>query len=269
VRWLLLLLFALNAGFYLQQPKMIFFPSRGLEATPAEWGLPFEEVALQTEDAVRLHGWYLPHPTATRTLLFFHGNGGNISHRGESLEIFHRLGLNVLIIDYRGYGLSAGTPDEAGLYRDAMAAWRYLTVQRGVAPRQILLFGRSLGGAVATQLASQVTPGALILESTFSSAADMGAQLFPWLSKVIWLRYRFDSVAAIRQLQSPLLLAHSADDEIIPLQLGQRLYVAAPAPKRFLALRGDHNSGFLQSQPAYESGLGEFIGALEAAGGKR
>jgi fermentation-respiration switch protein FrsA (DUF1100 family) len=268
MRLVLLLLLTINGWFFLQQPQMTFFPTAQLETTPAQWGLAYEEVMLRAEDGIRLHGWYLPHPAATRTLLFFHGNGGNISHRGESLAIFHRLGLNVLIIDYRGYGRSEGVPDEAGLYRDAAAAWRYLRQERGVAASQIIVFGRSLGGAVAVQLAAQVTPGALILESTFSSARDMASHLFPWLSKLVWLRYRFDSEAQIRQLRAPLYLLHSPDDEIIPYAMGQKLYAAAPVPKRFLMLRGDHNRGFVQSQPAYELGLQDLILELDSGGMK-
>ena len=176
----------LNGWMYLQQPGMIFYPSRELEAQPTDWGMPYEDVFLKTADAVELHGWYIPAPGATRALLFLHGNAGNISHRHDSIAIFRRLGLNVFIFDYRGYGRSQGVPDEAGLYRDADAAWRYLTETRGVATQDIVIFGRSLGGAVAAQLAGQLgtgTPaGALILESTFSSARDFAREAFPLLS---------------------------------------------------------------------------------------
>ena len=265
-RWLLsrslLLLLIINVVMFVQQPRITFYPYSEHEASPTQWGLPYEEVAFTTEDEVRLHGWYIPHPDATKTVLFLHGNGGNISHRGESLAIFHRLGLNTLIIDYRGYGRSEGEPSEQGLYRDARAAWDYLILQRGLKPEQIIIFGRSLGGAVATELASQVEPAALILESTFSSARDMARHLFPLLSHVVLLRYKFNSEQRIRQLKSPLYMAHSPDDEIIPYSLGRQLYAAAPSPKQFLEMRGGHNSGFMQSQPEYELGLKRFIGDL-------
>lgn len=260
--WPPIFILILNGWFYLQQPRITFYPYAELETSPSEWGLIYEDVELTTMDQVRLHGWYLPYPGATRTLLFLHGNGGNISHRGESLAILHRLGLNVLIIDYRGYGRSGGEPSEEGLYLDAQAAWHYLTVQRGVAPQQVLIFGRSLGGAVATDLASRVRPAGLILDSTFSSAADMAAQLFPRLSQLIYLRYRFDSVAKVAQVRSPIIILHSTEDEVIPYPLGRRLYAAAAEPKRFYELRGDHNSGFLQSQPGYELALQGFIAGL-------
>ena len=138
---------------------MIFFPQRSLSATPASWGLAYEDVFLTSEDGIQLHGWYVPRQGSDRVLLFLHGNAGNISHRGESIVLFHRLGLNVLIIDYRGYGRSQGSPSEQGLYQDANAAWQYLIDARGFDGKDIILFGRSLGGAVAARLASEVQAG--------------------------------------------------------------------------------------------------------------
>ncbi len=266
-RWLitrsLLLLIIINVVMFVQQPRITFYPYSEHEASPPQWGLPYEEVALITEDGVRLHGWYIPHPAATKTLLFLHGNGGNISHRGESLTIFHRLELNTLIIDYRGYGRSKGEPSEQGLYRDARAAWHYLVGQRGVKPEQIILFGRSLGGAVATDLASQVRPAALILESTFSSARAVATHLFPLLSTVVLLRYRFASDERIALVTSPILMLHSPQDEVIPYSLGRALYAAAPSPKQFVEMRGGHNDGIMQSQPEYEWSLRRFISELD------
>lgn len=262
---MLFIVVLLNGVFYLQQPAMTFYPVRDVQASPLQWGLPYEEVTLRTEDGLQLHGWFLPAPKATRTLLFFHGNGGNISHRGESLAIFHRLGLNVLIFDYRGYGNSEGEPGEEGLYRDAAAAWRYLTEQRGVAAGQIIIFGRSLGGAVAAQLATQVKPAALILESTFTSARAMATELFPLLSRVLLLRYDFNTLQRIAAIPCPLYLAHSREDEIIPYRFGQQLYAATPQPKRFFTMRGGHNGGFLRSQPDYEAGLKAFLESVPVA----
>lgn len=249
----------LNVFMYLQQPSMTFFPTRELLAKPSDWGFDYDDVRLTTADGVALHGWYVPRAAARRTLLFFHGNGGNISHRGDSVAIFHRLGFNVLIIDYRGYGQSAGTPSEQGMYQDAAAAWRYLTETRAIAGRDIVIFGRSLGGVVAAQLAAQVEPAALILESTFSSARDFAAHAFPLLSKVLWVRYDFNSVARLSQVNAPVLVLHSPSDDIVPYHLGEKVYAAAREPKKFVALRGDHNSGFLLSQPAYEQALHAFL----------
>ncbi len=256
---LLLGLVLLNGCMYLQQSSMIFFPYATLDQTPAEWGLVYEDVFLDTEDGVRLHGWYIPRHGSKQALLFFHGNAGNISHRGASVEIFHRLGLNVFIFDYRGYGKSQGKPDEKGLYKDARAAWRYLSKEREFGQEEIILFGRSLGGAVAAKLAAEIQPGGLILESTFSSAKDVANAVFPILSRLIFLRYDFDTAAHIRRVACPVLVLHSPDDEIIPFRLGEKVFQAANEPKSFVKMRGDHNSGILMSQPDYERALGAFV----------
>ena len=260
--WVALVVLLLNALLWLLQPGMVFYPTRTLQATPNDWGFPFEDVELTTTDGVRLHGWNIPHPRATRTLLFFHGNAGNISHRGDSIAIFRRLGLSVLIIDYRGYGNSEGKPSEAGLYLDASAAWSHLVSERGIAPGQIILFGRSLGASVAADLASRVNPGALVLESAFSSARDLARHLYPVLHPAVCLRFDFDAARRLARARCPVLVMHSRDDEIIPYALGRRLFEAAPSPRRFLDLVGDHNAGFLASQPAYELGLAAFIATL-------
>jgi len=256
---LLLGLVLLNSCMYLQQSSMMFFPNATLDQTPAAWGLTYEDVFLDTDDGVRLHGWYIPRHGSKRTLLFFHGNAGNISHRGDSVEIFHRLGLNVFIFDYRGYGKSQGKPDEKGLYQDASAAWRYLNNEREFAHDDIILFGRSLGGAVAAKLAAEVQPGGLILESTFSSARDVATAVYPILSRMIFLRFDFNTTSHVRRVACPVLVLHSPNDEIIPFRLGEKVFQAANEPKSFVKMRGDHNSGFLTSQPDYEQAIGAFV----------
>lgn len=260
--WLPLGWLLLNGWMYLQQPAMVFIPFDRPQQTPADWGLDYEEIWLLTADGVKLHGWYLPVPGARQVVLFLHGNAGNISHRRESLEIFHRLGLNVLIFDYRGYGNSEGRPSERGLYRDADAAWRWLVESRGFVGSEIVLFGRSLGGVVAAQLASRVRPRKLIVESAFSSARDVARELFPLLSRLVLLRFEFDATSWIAQVRCPVLVIHSTEDEIIPFTLGEKLYQAANPPKRLLRLHGGHNDGFLLSQPAYQQVLGGFIRAM-------
>ena len=248
-----------NGWMFLQQPGMTFFPDARLVATPTDWGLDYQDVELRSSDDLKLHGWFIPANSSERVLLFFHGNAGNISHRGDSIRIFHALGLNVFIPDYRGYGRSEGVPGEDGLYRDADAAWRYLTGERGYAPGQVVVFGRSLGGAVAAHLAAEVDPGALILESTLSSAKDFAADVFPLLSRLVVMRYRFDVIGALARVHCPVLVLHSEADEIMPYKLGRKLYRAANEPKVFVALRGDHNQGFLLSQPDYQQQLARFL----------
>ncbi len=252
----------INILAYLRQPAMIYYPTKAIESTPQAWGLDYENVFIPTEDGQKLHGWFIPNTRSSKVLLFFHGNAGNISHRRESIEIFYRLGLSVFIFDYRGYGKSSGKPSEAGTYADARAAWRYLTETRKIAPANIIVFGRSLGGAVATKLASEVRPAGLIVESVFSSARDMANRLLPVIAYVIWLRFDYNTVANIRQVKSPVLVIHSPDDDIIPYQLGINVFEAANEPKKFLRLRGDHNSGFYVSGQQYIKGLSEFLASL-------
>ncbi len=245
------------------QPRMIFFPFAALDATPTDWGLDYQEVHLVSEDGIALHGWLVsppkPRTAAPKTILFFHGNAGNISHRGDSIRIFADLGLEVLIIDYRGYGRSQGSPSEQGLYRDAAAAWRWLTQVRAIPADEILVFGRSLGGAVAAWLAAQTSPAALIIESSFDRMQSLADAHYPLLSRLIPLRAQFPAIEQIAAVRCPVLVLHSVDDEIVPDRLGRRLYQAAPEPKRFVELRGGHNEGFLRSQPQYQEALAAFL----------
>ena len=238
---------------------MIFYPYAKLVSTPKDWGLSYEDISLTTSDNVRLHGWYLPAKDAKQVILFFHGNAGNISHRGELLDLFHSLGLNALIIDYRGYGKSEGTMSEEGAYRDAMAAWQYLVNKRNFKPKNIIIFGRSLGGAVATKLATQVNEKALIIESTFSSAKDMAARMMPLVYKLFYIRYSFNTEKIINQVDSPLLLIHSPDDEVIPYELGEKIFAAAKSPKFYFEILGGHNDGFTLNNSEYKNALKWFI----------
>lgn len=268
IRFLLisfLSLFLFNAWMYSQQPGMVFYPLTELKSTPADWGLAYEDVALTTSDNVAIHGWYIPAKESKQVILFFHGNGGNISHRGDSLEIFHSLGFNVLIIDYRGYGKSKGAMSEQGFYLDAVAAWQYLLNKRNFKSHDIIIFGRSLGGAIATQLATHVDQKALIVESTFSSVKDMASMMMPFVSKLIYLRYSFNTEKMINKVNSPLLLMHSQDDDIVPYELGEKVFAAADSPKYFFALQGNHNDGFMQSVTEYKKALTWFI--TEGSGG--
>jgi len=258
-------LLLLNVWMHFQQPRMIFYPIRELYQTPADWGLDYEDVTFNTADNVQLHGWYIPQQPSEQVLLFFHGNAGNISHRRDSIELFHRLGLNVFIIDYRGFGKSKGTPDEQGLYQDATAAWRFLTEEKGFAHNQVLIFGRSLGGAVAARLASGVQARGLILESTFSSARDFARIAFPVLSRLVITRYDFNSAENIQRVNYPVLVLHSPDDEIMPFHLGEQVFQAAHEPKHFVRMQGGHNNGFLQSQPEYEQELERWLQEIQPA----
>ena len=193
------------------------------------------------------------------TVLFFHGNAGNISHRLDSIVIFHRLGLNVFIIDYRGYGQSEGKITEKGTYRDAEAAWNYLNHTQGISGKQIIIFGRSLGASIAGWLANKHTPAALIIESGFTSVAAMGQRFYPFLP-VRWLtRFKYDTKQYVKNVSCPVLVAHSIDDEIIPYEEGREIFQAAPGPKQFLEMQGGHNDGFVVSGAVYVEGIKSFI----------
>ncbi|WP_285905838.1 alpha/beta hydrolase [Pseudodesulfovibrio pelocollis] len=260
----------LAAWVYLTQRRLLYFPTRSVVATPADAGLAFEDVLLVNGLGTELHGWWLPHPKARFTLLFCHGNGGNISHRLESLRIFHDLGLSVLIFDYSGYGRSQGEPSETATRADARAAWDWL-FERGVEPGSVIVFGRSLGGAVAAGLAAQVVaqgaaPAGLIVESTFTSVPDMGARLYPWLPVRLLARDRYDAAEALTGLRIPALFVHSPADEIVPHALGRALFEGYQGPKSFLALRGGHNDGFLLSGRDYTDGLARFLDSLSGPG---
>ena len=251
---------------YLTQSSMLYLPgTAGREPTadPAALGLAFEDVHFATADGERLNGWLVQVPEARGTLLFFHGNAGNIGHRLDSISVFTDLGLNVFIFDYRGYGRSSGRPSEQGTYEDGAAAWRWLTRERGIAPQEIVLFGRSLGGAVAAELATRADAAGLIVESCFTSVPDLGAELYPLLPVRLLSRFRYDTLAAIARVEMPLLVVHSRGDEIIPFRHGRRLFEAAREPKAFLEIAGGHNEGYWLSREAYRRGLAEFLDGLE------
>ncbi len=248
--------------FYFFQSRFVFFPSRQIDATPDDIGLPFEPVEIQTSDGVKITGWFVPARNAGGTILFFHGNGGNISHRLDSLHIFNELGLATLIIDYRGYGRSEGKVGENGIYLDAEAAWKYLVEQRGTDPDKIILFGRSLGGAVAVNLAGKHKPKALIVESTFTSIPEIGSDAYPFLPCALLRllsRYKFNAREDISQVNCPVLVVHSRDDNMIPFAHGQAIFDAAAEPKEFLEITGSHNNGFVTSGQTYKEGMDKFI----------
>ncbi len=247
---------------FLFQAHLLYFPnipSRALGPGPDSIGLAYEDVELVTDDGIKLHAWFVPASEARGTVLFFHGNAGNISHRLDSLKIFHDLKLSTLIIDYRGYGRSEGKPSEQGTYRDADAAWRYLTVQRGIAASRIILFGRSFGGAIASYLASRRKSAGLIIESGFISVPDLAAKVYPWLPARQLARFNYPTREYVKAAGLPVLIIHSRQDEIIPFSQGQSLFAGAREPKGFLELRGGHNDGFIVSGRHYLNGLDDFV----------
>ena len=243
------------------QARLIYFPNVGRElaATPRDAGLDYEDVQLRSADNVVLNGWWVAARDARGAVLILHGNAGNISHRVGYLTLFNRLHYATLLIDYRGYGKSGGSPSEEGTYRDAEAAWLHLVETRKVNARDIVIVGESLGGAVATWLAAKYPPRALIIASAFTSVPDLGAQIYPWLPVRLLARIRYDNLDRIAKIAAPVLIAHSRDDEIVPFAHGEALFAAAREPKQFLAMRGGHNDALLFARDEWAAAVAAFL----------
>jgi fermentation-respiration switch protein FrsA (DUF1100 family) len=240
--------------------KLLFFP---LKYPQGDWnpaGLPFEDAWFVAEDGKRLHGWFVPHASPKATLLIAHGNGGNLSHRTDLLRMLHRLGAASMIFDYRGYGRSEGSPTGAGILEDAKAARNWLVQRTGLPPDELVLFGESLGGAVAVHLASQGGARGLVLENTFNSLADVAAHHYPFFPVRLLLRARLESAEWIRSYRGPLLQIHGDRDRVVPYSFGRRLFEAANEPKEFVTIEGgDHE----HLRPEFFQALERFLGRLE------
>lgn len=247
---------------FLMQQRMVHLPhvpGRELVATPGEIGLEWRDIEIVSTDGVKLHGWHLPGPPEAPTLLFFHGNAGNISHRLHSLQLFHELGLEVVIFDYRGYGRSQGRAREAGLHLDARAAADWLFDSLGADPARTIFFGRSLGGSLAASAARHRPPAALILESTLASAREAAADLYPIYPTRLLTRLQYATADYLREVDRPALIIHSRDDELIPFRHAEILVAAAGPNAQLLPIHGDHNHGYRASGAVYRDGLRKFI----------
>ena len=266
------------------EDKLIFFPAKypegfwSVENIPAGEGeiIPrIEDCYFKAADGTGLHGWYAtPHKkkagelvpiSSDMVLLWFHGNAGNLSHRFDMIGGLMELPVQVFIIDYRGYGKSEGSPSEKGIYLDARAAWDYLTVERRLPADRIIIFGKSLGSAPAVDLASKVEAAGLIVQSGFTSAADMAATILPFLPSAL-LRTKMDSAGKIAAVACPKLFIHSPVDEVVPYKLGRRLFEAAPEPKRFYEVaRASHNETYIVGGKPYFEALRDFVESCRPA----
>jgi uncharacterized protein len=260
------------------EDNFIYFPAKfpegfwaveNISAREGEFVPKIEDCTIKTSDGVRLHGWHCaPHRKtggelsavpADMVLLWFHGNAGNLSHRYDMIKMLMKIPVNVLIIDYRGYGKSEGSPSEQGLYKDARAAWDYLTRERGTPPERIIVFGKSLGGVVAIDLASKVEAAGLIVQSSFTSASDMAEAILPFYPR-FFLHTKMDSKQKITGVGCPKLFIHSRADEVVPYELGRKLFEAAPSPKQFYEVeRAPHNSTYIVGGKGYLEALRDFI----------
>jgi fermentation-respiration switch protein FrsA (DUF1100 family) len=239
---------------------LLFKPGRVVARRPEEAGRPGEEITLRASDGVRLCAWWFPHPDARGTLLFCHGNTGTVAERLWLVEDLRDFPVNLLLLDYRGYGRSEGQPGMEGIDRDVRAAHDWVCAQHGVsADPPLVLWGRSLGGAIATRLAAERPPRGLVLECTFTSVAEMGQRFYPYLFGHRLSRNRYDTLALLPRLQVPLLLAHSRDDQRIPPDMGRRLFAAAAEPKTFCELVGLHAEAGWRTTPAYREVFQRFV----------
>ena len=259
-----ILLFLLLNGCRLDK-SFIYFPSRQIEATPESVGLRYEDVYFKTTDGIRLNGWLVPPTVSETVILWFHGNAGNIGHRVHNLRWFHdELGVPVFIFDYREYGRSEGTVSEEGTYRDAEAALDFLRSRTGLDSSRIIYFGRSLGAAVAVELARKAPPRALILESPMTSIRDMAREVLPYMPVGFLIRTEYDSLSKIGQIHVPLLILHGDRDDIVPIDHGRRLLQAANPPKSFYVIPGaSHNDTYLAGGRPYVEAWRGFLNGLE------
>lgn len=256
--------------------RLIYYPFSEFVSSPAEEGLIYKDVYFAAADGPKIHGWIVEPSLgpvggdsaggaavaarpARANLLFFHGNGGNISYSVEALRTFAAMGYRTLIIDYRGYGRSEGRACEKGLYRDAEAALRFFCDEYGLKADEVVYVGRSLGAGVALELALREKPAALVLESPLASVREMAGvigYLFPLRLLVV---DRFDNIGKVGKLDCPLLVIHSREDEVVPYKQGFRVFEAAPEPKEFIEIRGSHDDGYYESGSAYVEGFMRFV----------
>lgn len=241
------------------QKKFIYFPEREIITTPEKAGLRYEDVFFETADGVKLNGWFIYSGWEKEVILFCHGNADNISYFINEIKQFGGIGFNVFIFDYRGYGKSGGKPGESGIYLDAEAAWDWLIEWKNFSPEDIVVIGRSLGGAIAAHLAAKHKPGWLVLESAFTSIEDMIRVKYPFLPPRFFLKHHYRTVEDVRAVKCPVLVVHSRDDKEVPFAHGLRIFEAASEPKEFLEIKGSHRNGFFTSAEVYQEGLKTFI----------
>jgi fermentation-respiration switch protein FrsA (DUF1100 family) len=242
------------------EKSQLYYPTSTIEFTPEDVGLPYEDVYFLASDGIRLNGWFIKAADPLATVLFCHGNGGNIGHRVELIALLNRLRLNMFIFDYRGYGRSSGSPNELGTYRDALAAFDYVSGLDDVDIRRTIIYGRSLGGTIAIYLATRVDCAGLIIENTPTSIVDLGKEIYPFLPVARLASNRYEAESRIAAVGMPVLIIHSRYDELVPFRHGRQLYEAAVEPKEFYATSVGHNEIPSLAEPSYLQTIAAFIG---------
>ncbi|MBX7187712.1 MAG: alpha/beta hydrolase [Vicinamibacteria bacterium] len=244
------------------EKQLIYYPEPGLDVTPEALGLPFEEVLLDAEPGVKVHAWFIraAKQPAAATILFSHGNAGNIADRLDRVLRWRGLDADFLLYDYRGYGRSTGHPDEEGTYLDGRAAYDYLVKSRGVDPKHLILMGESLGCAIAIQLAIERPAGGLVIEAPFASIAHMANAIYPFLPLGLFIRTRYLNIEKVPRLRMPVLVVQGTEDEVIPVEQGKMVFDATPPPRRYLAIDGaHHNDVYVIGAERYRAALSDFI----------
>lgn len=239
-------------------PNILYQRTSYIYRTPNYYNWKYEDVFVPVRKE-KTHGWYIPVEGSKGVILFSHGNAGNIADRLESVGIFRKLGLSVLVYDYGGYGKSTGKPSEERCCNDALAMWEYLINEKGYSPKNIVLFGRSLGGAVTANLATKVNCAGVILESTFLSTVDVAKDTFSWFPERFARGNEFYTKKIIKNIKVPVLVVHSPQDTVIRYYHGKKIYEMLECEKEFLEIIGDHNEGFIITGDKYLNGLKTFI----------
>lgn len=245
--------------------SQVYFPGRTIYPIEPDLRALLQEAWFTVRDGVKLNGWFFPGPTnsprASMVVLVCHGNAGNISHRGSLVRALRETGVGVLVFDYRGYGRSQGRPSEPGTYQDAHAALDWLK-ERGFATTNIIAYGESLGGGIASELADTEPLGGLVLQSSFTSIPDIGAELFPWLPVRLLASIKYPTRDRLPRIKIPVLVVHSRTDDIIPFRHGETNFALANPPKLFCEINGDHNGGLDDPKPFVE-GMEKFLQLIE------
>jgi fermentation-respiration switch protein FrsA (DUF1100 family) len=238
----------------------VFYPQASFDSVPADWHLTNEDVYFDTEDRERLNGWFFPSKNDAPMILFCHGNAGNISHRLDNIRLLTDLNIQVFIFDYRGYGKSSGRPSETGLYKDGLAAYDFLVNKKHLPPERIILFGRSLGAAIAIEIALKRNVAAIILESAFTSSRGMAKTLSLFKIFASILPPHYNNLEKIARITVPKLIVHGEEDDIVPFSMGKEIYNTAQPPKYFSPIKNaGHNDTYLVGGKKYFETLSAFI----------
>lgn len=244
---------------YILQDKFIYLPGNEIFRTPKDEGMEYEDLDFYTKDGVFIHAWFIPNGNKDKVVLFCHGNAGSLSNRIDTIKMIYDLGFSVFIFDYRGYGISEGKTSEAGTSMDAEAALMYLLDEKKIPEERIIVWGRSLGGAIAAKLAGKRKIAACVLESSFTSIPDMAKWRFKIFPSRLLAKYSYSTIDYVKEIDAPLFIVHSEDDEIIPYWMGKQIFSESNKSKMFLKLKGDHNNTYFDSVDEYQAGLNEFF----------